>query len=187
MRDEKSEDGRGWARFALDGKHRYRLARSLGDEPLRFRRGRLCGERRVVFVMLNPSTADAFVVDPTIRRCVEFATGWGADIVEVVNLFAYRTPHPTALLRRRVRGDDARADAELLAACLGAHRVIAAWGNHGDHPRLGGRALAVTAMLRAARVSLMCLETTLSGAPKHPHARGSHRIPPDRKPIVWGV
>jgi hypothetical protein len=71
------------------------------DRPYRYSLWRRVGEsrRRVLFVMLNPSTADAIVDDPTIRRCMGFARTWGFGELEVCNLFAYRSPCPSALLR----------------------------------------------------------------------------------------
>lgn len=51
-----------------------------------------------VFAMLNPSTADAEMDDPTIRRCVAFAKAWGYDRMEVVNLFAWRATDPKEVL-----------------------------------------------------------------------------------------
>ena len=45
----------------------------------------------------DPSRADAKVNDPTITRCINFAKSWGYGKLEVVNLFAYRTPHPSLL------------------------------------------------------------------------------------------
>jgi hypothetical protein len=60
--DEYNDDRTGWARFSDDRKMRYRLSRRLTDN-----RGGHAG--RVVFVMINPSTADAFKPDPTISKC----------------------------------------------------------------------------------------------------------------------
>lgn len=50
--------------------------------------GRIANE--VNFVMLNPSTADAEVDDPTIRRCIGFAKAWGFAALTVTNLYALR-------------------------------------------------------------------------------------------------
>ena len=52
--------------------------------------------------MLNPSRADGSVNDPTITRCINFAKSWGYGRLEVVNLFAYRTPKPS-LLKQAVK------------------------------------------------------------------------------------
>ena len=55
-------------------------------------------DRKIVsFIMLNPSRADAEINDPTITRCINFAKSWGYGRLEVVNLFAYRTSHPSLL------------------------------------------------------------------------------------------
>lgn len=51
----------------------------------------------VRFVALNPSTADAHIDDPTIRRCKSFAARWGFGGLEMVNLFAYRATRPADL------------------------------------------------------------------------------------------
>jgi hypothetical protein len=67
------------------GRYRYRLWRRWADGPT------------VLFVMLNPSTADADVDDPTIRRCIGFARSWGAGALEVVNLYAWRATQPAEL------------------------------------------------------------------------------------------
>ncbi|MCL6576102.1 DUF1643 domain-containing protein [Kyrpidia sp.] len=52
---------------------------------------------RVVFIMLNPSTADDDQDDNSVKRCIGFAKKWGFGSLEVVNLFAYRTPNPEKL------------------------------------------------------------------------------------------
>ena len=53
--------------------------------------------KRIAFVMLNPSRADATNDDPTLCRCISFARSWGYGSLEVVNLFAYRASKPEEL------------------------------------------------------------------------------------------
>jgi hypothetical protein len=186
MIDEYNTDGTGWARFSDDRVMRYRLARSLTTTRLEIVNGRVLGLLRVVWLLLNPSTADAFKPDPTVRECRKRAVPLGADVTEVVNLWALRSPYPADLRKRAVgsRGDDAINNAEILAACTGAHLVIAAWGNHGvlDH-----RATIVRRLLAEAGIALHHLGTTQHGHPKHPLGRGHHRIPADQRPIAWST
>lgn len=66
--------------------YRYTLERAWSRDP-----------RYLMYVMLNPSTADADNDDPTIRRCIGFAKLLGYDGILVGNLYAYRTPHPKVL------------------------------------------------------------------------------------------
>ena len=112
--------------------------------------------------MLNPNTADAVRDDPTIRRCVAFARRWGYGGVDVVNLFAYRTPHP----RELARAEDPvgpRNDRYLRRALRTAELVVCAWGATRVAAR---RAHAVAGILDGA--PLHCLGRTRSGAPRHP-------------------
>lgn len=69
-------------------KYRYSLTR-IWDES----------KPKVMFVMLNPSTADGTQDDPTIRRCIGFAKSWGYGGMHVCNLFAYRATDPKELLK----------------------------------------------------------------------------------------
>ena len=195
MIDSFNPDRTGWARFSDDtlgpeGQplFRYRLARNLTPDPapLLVASGSVYGIARVVWLMLNPSIADAFVVDPTVNECRKRSLAMGADVFEVVNLFALRSPYPRDLKKCAAgyRGDDATNNAEILAACSGAYRVIAAWGNDGA---IGGRDTIVRRMLDEHGYRLHCLGTTQDGFPKHPLARGVHRIPADLQPIPWNI
>lgn len=197
MIDEYNADRTGWARFSDDRVMRYRLARSLTGDPLvingsggmpisdRDLSAYVAGDR-ICFLLINPSTADAFKPDPTVGECRKRARHLGAAVLEVVNLFAYRSPYPTDLKKRShgSRGDDADANFEILHACRGASMVIAGWGNHGalDH-----RATVVREMLREHGVALHHLGTTQEGFPKHPLARGKHRIAADLMPSEWSA
>ncbi len=197
MIDEWNDTRSGWARFSDDRVMRYRLARSLTDQPLAIngsdghplvgadRAAYVAGDR-VCFLMLNPSTADAFKHDPTVGECIKRARALGADVLEVVNLFALRSPYPEDLKKRAhgSRGDDSEASREILHACRGAGMVIAAWGNGGD---LDHRATVVREILREHSVALHHLGVTNGGFPKHPLARGKHRIPGDLMPQEWSA
>ncbi len=136
------------------GRYRYRLDRIWSDRP------------RIVFVGLNPSTADAHVDDPTLRRCISFATSWGYGALSVVNLFALRSPRPADLLRESDPVGP-RNDVFIEEAMAGADRVWVGWGNHG---RLNGRGEAFTSRLA---VEVWCVGKTRHGQPRHPlYVRG---------------
>lgn len=143
----------------------------------------------VLFCMLNPSTANAERDDPTIRRCVEFARAWGFPALHVVNLYPLRSPSP-AVLEEWLDGvayDDSAAHAEDLN--LGwlrdeadkAGQVICAWG--------AGAPESIVPQIAALRGDeerpLYCIGRTEAGAPKHPLARGKHRVPASARPVPW--
>lgn len=137
--------------------------------------------RRVVFVLVNPSTADAFKPDPTVSKCCQFAAFWGADVLEVVNVFALRSTDPRGLDVAPSKGDDLANDHEIFDACDGATRVIAAWGNNAWR---GGRGPIVASSLRMRGVKLECFGLTGEGFPRHPLGRGKGFIPLDREPVA---
>lgn len=133
-------------------RYRYLLRRQL----------RPVGTEVCLFVMVNPSTADAAVDDPTIRRCAGFARAWGFDWLHVVNLFAWRATDPRAL---RAAHDPVgpENDAYLQAEVAQADMVVCAWGRHGDYL---GRRQAVREAL--ARRQVHVLGQNADGSPKHP-------------------
>jgi hypothetical protein len=149
---------------------RYSLTRDLvsplviGDE---IREG---DSNTCLFVCLNPSTADEYLDDPTVTRCVGFAKRWGYSRLVVCNIFAIRSTDPKALYYDptqatpfNVVGPD--NDRHILDNAKAASIVICAWGNHGAHLSRGP---LVAAKLHRAGVSLHVLGTTKSGHPLHP-------------------
>lgn len=136
------------------GLYRYALTRTWADGPW------------ALFVMLNPSTADAMQDDPTIRRCVAFAKREGCGSLEVVNCYAWRATDPTAL--REQPGRDIVGPQNRQAVRAGVARaslVICAWGAHpvGSSP-------VPTIVAEADR---WCLGVTKDGSPRHPlYVRG---------------
>lgn len=118
-------------------------------------------------LMLNPSTADAEADDPTIRRCIGFATREGFGGIMVVNLFAYRATNPADLAAvSDPRGPD--NEAAVLAATEG-RRVLCAYG-----ASMGAdKAYFTLQAMRARGAETMCLGVTKDGAPRHPlYVRG---------------
>lgn len=138
------------------------------DKVYRYKLGRRWSEGSdalVTFVMLNPSTADAELDDPTIRRCIGFAKGWGYGGLLVVNLYAYRATQPVDLWRAADPvgpQNDGYLREALEVAGIRQEPVIAAWGANARPDRVR----QVLAMPWADR--LMALKVTKSGAPGHP-------------------
>lgn len=136
--------------LSADGRYRYRLIRRW-DYSL----------PRLGWLMLNPSTADATVDDPTIRRCVDFAERWGYGGIVVRNLFALRATDPAELL---AYPGDAVGPANLAhLQQIGREITVAAWGANKAVAAAWPR---VESAFRG--VPLVCLGTTKTGAPRHP-------------------
>lgn len=164
----------GTAIISPDGVYRYRLTRRSDMDIVR--------SRPCVFCMLNPSTADARMDDPTIRRCSNFALSWSCTRLIVVNLFALRATDPQEIYAH----DDPvgpEGDTHLLAAAAEAlpHGLfVCAWGTHGAFVPPGfarPRGQAVRDLLRQAGHQLHCLGLTKDGHPKHPLYLRSDTIP----------
>ena len=137
-----------------DCEHRYELWRTWD-----------AAKPTVLFVMLNPSTADHRQDDPTIRRCLRFARDWGYGRLLVGNLFALRATDPSDLYVHANpvgwENDDA-----LRAMHDAAALTVCAWGVHGAHQRRGE---LVRAMLEGSRrPSVHHLGLTMGGHPRHP-------------------
>lgn len=139
--------------FSPDRRHRYTLLHRINP---------LFGERLIMWIGLNPSTADEQQLDPTLTRIRSFSEREGFDGFLMTNIFGFRATDPKVMRGTR----DAvgpENDEALLAAAQRCEIIVAAWGAHGIHQ---DRALAVAKLL--ARHKLWCLGTTKDGFPKHP-------------------
>lgn len=135
------------------GTYRYSLWREWDQDRL-----------KLVFIMLNPSKADADIDDPTLRRCINFAKSWGCGGLLVVNLFAYRSAIPLEL--RHVSDPVGKAnDRYLKRAIKSADKVVVAWGNNG---KLMQRDRIVLELLSKHNIQPYCLGITQGGHPRHP-------------------
>lgn len=101
------------------GKYRYTLEREVSP----------FSTTACLFVMLNPSTADAEADDPTIRRCMNYALDWGHGTLLVGNLFAFRTPYPRELA---IEADPVGPDngVHLQTLLRRADMVVCGWGSN---------------------------------------------------------
>lgn len=125
MAERSLKLGDSWAEISACGAYRYALGRRIYP-----RRG---PERTLLWVMLNPSVADAVEDDHTIRRCRSFADAWGFNHVVVANLFAFRATDPKALWSARDCGVDVvgpYCDEWVNRLASYADTVVAAWGRH---------------------------------------------------------
>lgn len=147
-------NGENGAVISDDGAYRYLLWRTIGDMP-----------RRALFVMLNPSTADAMQDDPTVRRCIGFARREGCGRLDIVNLYAYRATDPR-ILRSVADPEGSHNDGYIADAARQASLVILGWGAF-ESP-FAGRIRKVVSYLSLIQPDLWCLGHTLSGAPRHP-------------------
>lgn len=147
------------AYFSRDGMYRYWLLRELvacaaGPYPLHF--------KRILWIMLNPSTADCTHNDPTIKQCMAFSTLWGYHIMEVVNLFALRATDPRELdgLTDPIGEEN---NQWIRHAADSANLIVCAWGSN-RFARCRARQVAET----LADNALYCLVVNKDGMPKHP-------------------
>lgn len=159
----KAQATQGYARIV--GPHRYVLSRSWRkpEEPLVW----------VLWVMLNPSTANATEDDATIRRVTAFSKALGANQFVVVNLFAWRSKDPKELITMARLGVDIVGEHNdtYLQIYLDRKpaRVVCGWGTKIPHVPGGiARAEAVLQQLRNAGATPETLKRTEEGYPGHP-------------------
>lgn len=152
--DNMTEDERSGAIISDCGSYRYHLWRRW-DETL----------PTMVWVMMNPSTADASEDDPTIRRCIGFAKREGCGGISVRNVFALRATNPDELLKHHDPfGPD--NESHLLAArnCHLMSVLVLGWG--AKIKRLAWAYQKASACL--VMQSPKCFGTTKGGDPRHP-------------------
>lgn len=137
------------ARFSRCRRYRYSLERRWAN-----------GDGKVLFIGLNPSTADQRQDDPTIRRCVGFAKSWGYAAMEIVNLFAFRATYPNDLKRAADPIGPAN-DRWIRTAIENCDLKIACWGSAGQFKQRGQ-------IIRQTYSGLKCLRLNQSQQPAHP-------------------
>lgn len=131
------------------GQYRYELHRIWDEEkPL------------VLFIGINPSTADATNDDNTSRICMNYAKRWGYGGLLLGNLFAYRSTKQSAIFSV-LDPIGAQNDLSLQKLQSEAALVVCAWGNQGTYKN---RDKDVLAFIKNPH----CLRKLKSGSPCHP-------------------
>lgn len=153
------------------GLYRYELARTWDTT-----------QPPLVFVMLNPSTADANADDNTIRKCCGFAERAGFGGVVVVNLYAFRATKPAALWNaRRYEGVNivGPENADHIARATSKQCVVLAWGAQARRDK-AHETNTVWAISQRASV-VRALRLLDDGTPEHPlyipYDRAKHMVP----------
>ncbi len=153
---------RGSAWFDPGRRYRYLLWRAWGDSG-----------RFVLFILLNPSTADQDTNDPTVERCERRARGLGFDGLLIANLFALRTTDPDRL-REVPAPMGPQNDAAISVAQRLAGQTICGWGANGCWRERG------QALRERLQRPLYHLGLTRDGQPRHPLY-----LPYSVQPRVW--
>ena len=131
------------------GKYRYELRR-IWDKHKPW----------VLFICLNPSTADQLKEDNTSRVCVGYAKRWGYGGVVIANLFAYRSTDKYTLYKVSDPVGP-KNDEHLKRLSSEAIVTVCAWSDDGA---LMNRDLSVLPLLSSPK----CLVKLKSGRPGHP-------------------
>jgi hypothetical protein len=152
--------------FSGDRKYRYTLWRQWDFEYGEGTRGEISSSDCpfVMFIGLNPSTADETKDDPTIRRCIGFAKSWGFGALCMTNIFAWRETDSSKLPKIN-DPVGIQNNSELCRVAKDAGLVVAAWGTKGEFHTQPD---FVKKMMHDIGISLHCIRKTQAGHPEHP-------------------
>lgn len=147
--------------ISIDGSYRYALSRELEDSIVE-------EEGTILYVGVNPSTADASVDDATVRKWKGVTRKMGFGRFLVANLFAYRATDVKEL--KRVEDPVGPDNDWYIEQCISrASVIVPCWGNSSKVPKdLIHRIKEVDDLLLDSGKPVRCFGKTKSGDPKHP-------------------
>ena len=149
------------ARFSKCRKYRYTLWRIWDDS-----------KPKIMFLGLNPSTADEINNDPTVTRCINYSKSWGYGGMYMMNIFAFRTTYPIEL-KKTNDPVGKNNDYWIQKIYNNAHKCVGVWGNDGEFKN---RFEVIFKLIP----KLYCLKINNSGQPAHPLYLRS-----DLKPFIF--
>jgi hypothetical protein len=137
--------------FSPCRRYRYSLRRKIND------RASVC-----LWVLANPSVADEFDLDPTLRRCADYTERWGFGEMRVVNERAWVETESSL-----VPDDDSAIGVDngwhIIENARGSNLIVCGWGRLG-----GGAGVRVFYLLRDEGFWLHALKLNKNGSPQHP-------------------
>ncbi|HJL62333.1 MAG TPA: DUF1643 domain-containing protein [Pseudomonadales bacterium] len=146
--------------FSDCGRFRYSLCRLLKEAKIKSR-------KTCLFIMLNPSTADEVKDDPTIRRCMGFASSWKYARLEVINLYDFRATYPNELPDPSDLRIGPRHDHYVNNAIKNADLVVCAWGGS-RYANAANHVKSMILKIQHHKKTPMCLKKNKDGSPAHP-------------------
>jgi hypothetical protein len=164
----RANDATGWtATYSPCERFRYLLYRPL-----------LAGTRalgRILWVMLNPSTATEWRNDPTIAKCMAYSTAWGYSDIEIANAFGLRSSDPDDLVAELKAGGNPIGvdnDRYIIEAGQRADVIVYACGvppfGKRSPAELRDRPRIVYELLRRYKRAIHAMAITKNGNPSHP-------------------
>ena len=127
-------------------KHRYLLSRIWNQK-----------NEKILFIMLNPSSADENIDDPTTKKVISYSKKWGYGGLHICNLYTYRTTSPKILfdIPKNKRGSNKN---EIKKYAKKSSKVVYAWG----HKEI------IPLWLNEIVSDPKFIELSKEGVPKHP-------------------
>lgn len=132
--------------FSDDLKYRYLFCQKWSD-----------GES-ILFIGLNPSMSEG--LNPTLKRCIQFAKDWNYGRCYILNLFAYRAAKPSGLKIAELPIGKENND-WLIKTGKRVDKIVFAWGVHGSWKNRDQEVISLFP-------NAYCLGKTKAGFPKHP-------------------
>jgi hypothetical protein len=142
--------------YGANREYRLTLTRSWAPMP----------SLTILWIGMNPSTADAQVNDPTITREVNFSKAWAFEKYIKCNVFDYRATHPKDMLAPGVKPFSDRNFDVIRDAANWANQIVLCYGV--APKKLQDAPLHLVNLLRADGRKLWCLGKTNAGHPRHP-------------------
>jgi hypothetical protein len=142
----------GSAIFSKDHKYRYVLTRKWSKEGI------------CLFIMLNPSTADEYKLDPTVNRAYKIAKRYKLGELVVLNVFAIKGTDPS-IIKFCSEPVGEYNDYYIKYYLKKSKMTVLAWGNNG---KFNDRATAVKKLIINSKIDPFCIDINNSGEPKHP-------------------